>query len=112
MSTCTDASIDTRDTNHLVYCMHRTLSSSEDRHGSTRIDGSVLVACGDVDVVADPWLEPTAYRGSRHVTLAVVPRMAHMHNFAVTRRRLWDLLDGWAVSIGRATTVRAGDRSS
>lgn len=78
---------------------------------AARIEVPVLVACGDIDVVADPWLEPTAYRGSRNVTVAVIPRMAHMHNFAATRRRLWELLDDWAVSVER-TTSGFEDRTS
>jgi alpha-beta hydrolase superfamily lysophospholipase len=46
----------------------------------------VLTACGEVDVVPDPWREPAAYRGSPHVTTAVIAGMAHMHNFASARR--------------------------
>src|SRR5436305_1309458 len=49
------------------------------------IDVPVLVACGERDVVPDPWAESGAYRGTPRVSLAVVPRMAHMHNFARTR---------------------------
>jgi alpha-beta hydrolase superfamily lysophospholipase len=54
------------------------------------IDVPVLVACGERDVVPDPWAEPVAYRGTRDVSVFVVPRMAHMHNFARTRTSLWD----------------------
>lgn len=56
----------------------------------------VLVGCGEIDLVADPWLEPSAFRGSRDVALFVVPRMAHMHNFAQTRDLLWARLDRFA----------------
>jgi pimeloyl-ACP methyl ester carboxylesterase len=55
----------------------------------------VLVASGQRDVVPDPHAEPAAYPGSPDVTLVVVPEMAHMHNFAGTRVRLWDRLTGW-----------------
>jgi alpha-beta hydrolase superfamily lysophospholipase len=60
------------------------------------IDVPVLVACGERDVVPDPWAEPTAYRGARDVAVLVVPRMAHMHNFARTRAVLWDRLAEFA----------------
>jgi hypothetical protein len=60
----------------------------------------VLVACGEVDVVGDPWAEPTAYRGSRDVTVVVFEQMAHMHNFASSRERLWARLASWARAVG------------
>jgi pimeloyl-ACP methyl ester carboxylesterase len=59
------------------------------------IDVPVFVGCGERDVVPDPWLEPSAYRSSLHISLLVVERMAHMHNFAGTRARLWDALHAW-----------------
>jgi pimeloyl-ACP methyl ester carboxylesterase len=64
----------------------------------------VLVACGARDVVPDPWLEPSAYRGSRDVSVFVVPDMAHMHNFAATREMLWRRIADFArgVSAPRA----------
>ena len=55
------------------------------------IDVPVLSACGERDLVPDPWAEPTAYRRSNDVAIFVVPRMAHMHNFASTRELLWAL---------------------
>ncbi len=54
------------------------------------IEVPVLIGCGERDVVPDPWAEPGAYRGTRQVQLCVVPRMAHMHNFARTRQQLWE----------------------
>jgi alpha-beta hydrolase superfamily lysophospholipase len=62
----------------------------------------VFIAAGDIDVVADPLAEPSAYRSSRDVTVCVFPHMAHMHNFATTRTALWDRLAAWA-SIVAAT---------
>ena len=46
-------------------------------------------ACGEIDVVGDPWSEPSAYRSSHDVTVCVFSKMAHMHNFAPTREHLW-----------------------
>jgi pimeloyl-ACP methyl ester carboxylesterase len=62
------------------------------------IDVPVLVASGERDVVPDPWAEPSAYRGSSDVSIFVVPRMAHMHNFARTRARLWNRIARFARS--------------
>lgn len=60
----------------------------------------VLAASGERDVVPDPWAEPSAYRGSWDVSVFVVPRMAHMHNFARTRAQLWERIAAFARSIG------------
>ncbi|TLX71352.1 alpha/beta hydrolase [Pseudomonas nicosulfuronedens] len=56
----------------------------------------VLVAMGERDVCPEPHAEPTAYLASPDVSLFIVPRMAHMHNFAGTRRLLWDRIESWA----------------
>jgi alpha-beta hydrolase superfamily lysophospholipase len=63
------------------------------------IDVPVLVACGERDVVPDPSAEPSAYRSSPEVRVVVVPRMAHMHNFAPTREVLWRAIDEFAASV-------------
>lgn len=55
----------------------------------------VLAAFGERDVTLDPRAEPAAYRNSGDVSLFIVPGMAHMHNFATTRRMLWDRLAAW-----------------
>lgn len=68
---------------------------------AARIGVPVLTACGEVDMVPDPWREPAAYRGSPHVTTAVIPRMAHMHNFASTRHELWGVIDDWLAVVTR-----------
>jgi hypothetical protein len=39
----------------------------------------------------------------------VVPRMAHMHNFASTRRLLWERSMDWVDAIGRAARIRGTD---
>jgi pimeloyl-ACP methyl ester carboxylesterase len=65
------------------------------------IDAPVLIAAGERDVCPHPHTEPSAYRTSRDVGLFIVPRMAHMHNFAGTRRLLWERLVHWSYTIGR-----------
>ncbi|HEY2563444.1 MAG TPA: alpha/beta fold hydrolase [Acidimicrobiales bacterium] len=59
----------------------------------------VLVVCGERDVVPDPHAEPAAYPGSPDITLVVMPKMAHMHNFAGTRQQLWDRLADWVGTV-------------
>lgn len=60
------------------------------------IEVPVLIGAGERDVCPEPHAEPSAYRGSRDVSLFIVPRMAHMHNFASTRAQLWSRLERWA----------------
>lgn len=74
---------------------------------AARIRVPVLAACGETDVVPDPWLEPAAYRGSPHVTTVVIQEMAHMHNFASTRRELWAVTDDWLTVVGRRRRAKA-----
>lgn len=69
------------------------------------IETPVLIGCGEIDLVADPWSEPSAFRGSSDVALFVVPRMAHMHNFAATRALLWDRIDRFAEGTIRAPST-------
>jgi pimeloyl-ACP methyl ester carboxylesterase len=54
----------------------------------------VLVGAGERDVLPDPRAEPAAF-GSPDVSVFVVPRMAHMHNFAGTRELLWQRAHQW-----------------
>lgn len=73
------------------------------------IDVPVLVAAGERDTVPDPWAEPGAYRASSQVSVVVVPRMAHMHNFARTRTILWEHLHHFAQGVDSlpASAVKA-----
>lgn len=66
------------------------------------VDVPVFIGMGERDVCPDPWAEPSAYWSSPDVSLYIVPRMAHMHNFASTRELLWQRLDQWShmVAIG------------
>jgi len=56
----------------------------------------VLIAMGERDVCPDPHAEPSAYKGSNDVSLFIVARMAHMHNFASTRAVLWSRIESWS----------------
>lgn len=59
----------------------------------------VLVAVGERDVVPDPWAEPKAYKSATDIGVYVCPRMAHMHNFAPTRRAFWQRVHGWGEGV-------------
>jgi hypothetical protein len=59
----------------------------------------VFVGVGERDVCPDPRAEPGAYANSSDITVHVVPRMAHMHNFAGTRELLWARLEQWTRGI-------------
>lgn len=60
-----------------------------------RITVPVLLAGGERDVMPDVRREPAAFINSSDVCVFVVPRMAHMHNFANTRELLWRRIEGW-----------------
>jgi pimeloyl-ACP methyl ester carboxylesterase len=60
-----------------------------------RIDVPVFLAFGEYDVSEDPRAEPVAYLRSPDITVVEVPGMAHMHNFADTRHRLWQRFADW-----------------
>jgi pimeloyl-ACP methyl ester carboxylesterase len=63
------------------------------------VDVPVFIGVGERDVCPDPWTEPTSYHSAQQVSLCVVERMAHMHNFASTRQVLWDRLHRWGESL-------------
>ncbi|MGE3443248.1 MAG: alpha/beta hydrolase [Acidimicrobiia bacterium] len=83
-------------------CAKTMMSPGAVAADAARIAAPVLVACGERDVVADPWSEPGAYRGSRDVSVFVVARMAHMHNFAQTRAMLWTHIHSFAHRVAEA----------
>jgi hypothetical protein len=67
------------------------------------IDVPVLLAFGDRDFSPDPRSETAMFARSSDISLLVVPQMAHIHNFAGSRQRLWDRLSCWM----RAVAVSA-----
>lgn len=66
---------------------------------SRDVDVPVFLGCGERDMVPTPRAEPSYYPASSDITLTVIPRMAHMHNFARTREMLWSRLHTWGESI-------------
>lgn len=68
---------------------------------ASMIEVPVFIGVGERDVCPNPWAEPSAYWNSKDVSLYVVPQMAHMHNFASTRERLWRRLGQWSATVSR-----------
>ena len=66
---------------------------------ASMIEVPVFIGVGERDVCPNPWAEPSAYWNSKDVSLYVVPRMAHMHNFASTRELLWRRLGHWSAIV-------------
>jgi len=67
--------------------------------GAAAGDVPVFVGCGARDVIPDQRAEPAAYSSADDITVLVVPEMAHMHNFARTRERLWRRLHLWGEAL-------------
>lgn len=63
------------------------------------IDVPVFFGVGERDVSETPRAEAAAFGRATDFTLFIAPTMAHMHNFASTRRLLWDRLAGWAETL-------------
>lgn len=77
-------------------CAATTMGAGAVAQEAAAIDVPVLVACGEIDVVADARLEPAGFRSASDIAVFIVPRMAHMHNFARTRSLLWDRIERFA----------------
>jgi pimeloyl-ACP methyl ester carboxylesterase len=63
------------------------------------VDVPVLIGMGERDVCRDPALELAAFQSARDIAIFRVPRMAHMHNFAGTRRQMWLRLEAFATQV-------------
>ncbi len=65
---------------------------------SARITCPVFLMHGEIDTSPDPHGEVAFFKASPDVTLMVLERTAHCHNFARLRHCLWDRLDAWVTS--------------
>jgi len=63
------------------------------------VDVPVLLAMGERDVCQDPLRELAAFQSARDLAHFVVPRMAHMHNFAGTRAMMWKRIDAFIAHV-------------
>ena len=83
----------------LPHCVAAMLSEGYIREEAAAIDVPVFLGFGSRDVARRPHDEPGAYLNSSDITLSIIDRMAHMHNFAGSRRELWDRLEQWFSAI-------------
>jgi len=67
------------------------------------IRAPVFLAYGEIDVTPDPLADAGMLRSTCDLTLLIVPRMAHMHNFAPTRVKLWRRMSDFAHRIAKDT---------
>jgi pimeloyl-ACP methyl ester carboxylesterase len=84
----------------LPLCVVAMLSPGYIKAEAAELDIPVFIGVGDRDVAPDPHAEPAAYENATDITLFICERMAHMHNFASTRRKLWDRVAGWCLAVG------------
>jgi alpha-beta hydrolase superfamily lysophospholipase len=90
-------------------CARLMLSPGYIAQEAAMIEVPVLVVAGERDVVPDPRAEAGAFRSSRDVSVYIVPNMAHMHNFASTRERLWNRLADWSLMVAGEKAAKARD---
>ena len=76
------------------------------------VDVPVLMAYGERDVSPDMRREPTAFINCNDLSVFIVPRMAHMHNFAHTRELLWQRVADWAEMMARRKKLPATSSGS
>jgi dienelactone hydrolase len=69
---------------------------------AAQVDCSVFLGFGDHDLPPVPHADVAFYTGSRDVTLYVLRDAAHCHNFASSRKQLWDRIGRWADGLPRA----------
>ncbi|WP_232295269.1 hypothetical protein [Parafrankia sp. EUN1f] len=72
------------------------------------IDVPVLLATGERDVCRPLTVELAGFVAATDLAGFVVPRMAHMHNFAETRTLLWERLDDFIAHVARTATRSGG----
>lgn len=83
-------------------CAASLMSPGAPRESALRVMVPVFVGLGERDVAARPRDEAPAFARSQDITVFIVPRMAHMHNFAGTRHLLWQRFGGWVDALARS----------
>lgn len=78
------------------FCVVDAMMPDYLKRYADRIRSPIFLAFGDHDTAThSAHGEPAGYPASLDITLVVIPKMAHMHNFAETRARLWDRFLDW-----------------
>jgi len=83
----------------LPPCAVAMLSPGYTKTEAAAVDVPVFIGLGERDVAPSPHSEPSAYSTSTDVSLFICDRMAHMHNFATTRHKLWNRLAHWYATV-------------
>jgi pimeloyl-ACP methyl ester carboxylesterase len=86
-------------------CVVGMMSAGYVAEEAASIDVPVFLGFGERDVSEDPCREPAMFPSARDVGVFVVPRMAHMHNFASTRRLLWERTLDWVDGVRHAADI-------
>jgi pimeloyl-ACP methyl ester carboxylesterase len=71
---------------------------------TAKIKVPVFLGYGESDISVDPWSEPSVYKSSDDVTLHILRRSAHCHNFASTRAEQWGRIATWDEGMAHATS--------
>ena len=87
-------------------CAIAMMSRGYSAEDAASIEVPVFLGYGERDSSPDPKAEPGAYSRSTDITLFLVERMAHMHNFASTRATLWNRLTDWARAVSTSRSPR------
>jgi pimeloyl-ACP methyl ester carboxylesterase len=86
-------------------CVVAMMSPGYVAEEAASIDVPVFIGFGERDVSEAPHREPTMFPRATDITVFVAPRMAHMHNFASTRRLLWERSLDWVDAMVHAAQV-------
>jgi hypothetical protein len=87
-------------------CVVAMMSRGYVAEEAASVDVPVFLGFGERDVSEAPHNEPTMFPRATDITVFVVPQMAHMHNFASTRRLLWERSLDWVDAIVHAHRIR------
>lgn len=96
----------------LPVCVVAMLSPGYISAEAAAVTVPVFIGLGERDTAPDPHREPSAYGASSDVTLVVCERMAHMHNFASTRTKLWDRLVAWFEAVSADGAVASSRQAA
>lgn len=87
----------------LPLCVVAMLAPGYIKTEAAELDIPVFIGLGERDTAPEPHCEAAGYRKSTDVSLFICERMAHMHNFASTRHKLWDRLAHWCTTVAAVT---------
>lgn len=85
----------------IPYCAVQMMLPGAFAADAAKVTVPVLVINGERDTCPNPHAEAAAYPASPDVGIYIVPTMAHMHNFASTRRTMWRRLHDWSRMVAR-----------